>query len=85
MALLFDHAGHTSLRTAVSVQIPVMFPPGNIDVMPRPVLAVTAHIIRPCRSIHQQVRRRIATPAFQLRIDGVFTKKLLDQLARFSC
>src|SRR6266576_5571825 len=84
-ALLFDRAGHTSLRTAVSVQIPLVFPPRNIDVMPGPVLALIAHSIRPGRSIHQQVRRRIATPASQLRIDGVFTKKLLDQLARFSC
>ena len=79
--LLFNSARHTSLPTAVSAQIPLMFLPRNVDVVPRTVLALIAHIIRPCRRIHHQIRRGIPAPAFQLRIDGVVAKKLLQPVA----
>src|SRR6266852_1765789 len=37
-ALLFDCTRYTSLRTAISVQLPLVLPPRNIDVMPGTVL-----------------------------------------------
>src|ERR1700687_791676 len=81
--LLFDCTRHTSLRTAISVQLPLMFPPRNIDVMPGTVLALIAHIVRPCRGIYHEVRRGIAAPAPQLRIHWVVAKNLLNKWPRF--
>ena len=51
-ALLFDGARHTSFRAAVLVQLTLVLPSRNIDVMPGTILALVAHIIRPGRGLH---------------------------------
>src|SRR5713101_2085301 len=82
-ALLFDGARHTSFRAAVLVQLTLVLPSRNIDVMPGTVLALVADVIGPGRGIHHQVCRRIAAPASQFRIDGVLAKKFQDHLPSF--
>src|SRR5260370_2370220 len=51
-ALFFNRARHTSFGAAVAVQLPLVFPPWNIDVIPGTILALVAHITRPARSLH---------------------------------
>src|SRR5216683_296344 len=76
-ALLFDAARHTSFRAAVLVQLTLVLPSRNIDVMPGTVLALVADVIGPGRGIHNQVCSRIAAPASQFCIDGILSQQFL--------
>src|SRR5260370_8214565 len=61
-ALLFDGARHTSFRAAVLVQLTLVLPSRNLDVMPGTVLALVSDVIAPRRTTHPHAPHRLATP-----------------------
>ena len=62
-ALFIDCSRHTSVAATVLLQRAFVRSPRNVDVMPGAIVPLVAHVIRPRRSIHHEVRSSIAAPA----------------------
>jgi len=45
--------------------------PGEYQCNAWTVVAFIAHVIRPCGCTHHQIRRRVAAPALELRVNGI--------------